>query len=145
MSEEISVGLSVFVQHGRQQEAADFYTAAFGAQQGEVHHHDGELMAVEMLFGSTPVAVVGSNPKREADPALGGPFFPKAPGAVSTVLRLTVGNLGEVFSAAVAAGATFRDEIGPDSTGSRSASVFDPFGHLWGLTERKAKASRLAA
>lgn len=142
---EVGVGLSLFVEHGRQQEAADFYTAAFGARQVEAHSCDCEPVAVDMLFGAMAISVAGANPSREADPTLGGPFFPKAPGAVSVVLRLTIDDLDAVVARAVRAGATLRDGVGVDDTGSRSASLVDPFGHIWGLTEPRAGASRLAA
>ena len=142
---EISVALSLFVEHGRQQAAADFYAAAFGAQKVQDHTLDGQLVAVDLLLGSMPISVAGANPKRQADPALGGPFHPQSAGAVSAVLRLTVGDIDAVVSQALAAGATVRDAIQQDDTGSRSAALYDPFGHIWGLTERKATASRLAA
>lgn len=145
MNQEISVGLSVFVEHGRQQEAADFYAAAFGAQQLRTHGHAGTLMAVDMQLGALTVSVVGANPKREANPSQGGPFFPKAPGAVSTALRLTVPDLDAVVARAVSAGAMIRNAPGPNDAGRRSAAIYDPFGHLWGLTEREASADLQAA
>lgn len=145
MSNEISVTLALVIEQGREQEAADFYTAAFGAQLVETHSHDGELTGFDMLLGITPISVAGANPRREADPALGGPFFPKAAGAVSAALRLTVADLDAVVSQAVAAGATIRDAAQIDDRGGRSAAVFDPFGHIWGLSERITEASRLAA
>ncbi|KAB2680920.1 VOC family protein [Brucella pseudintermedia] len=145
MSDEISITFALVIEHGREQEAADFYTAAFGARVVETHSHDGELTDFDMLLGTTPIAVAGANPKREANPALGGPFFPKALGAVSAALRMTVADLDAFVSKAVAAGATIRDAIQLDDRGGRSAAVFDPFGHIWGLSERLADTSRLAA
>jgi uncharacterized glyoxalase superfamily protein PhnB len=145
MSDQISIGLSIFVEHGRQQAAADFYAAAFGAQQVKTHSQEGAVMAVDMLLGTMPISVVGANPKRQANPDLGGPFHPQTAGAVSTVLNLIVGELDAVVSQAVAAGATIRDAAQLDDRGGRSAAVFDPFGHIWGLSERITDASRLAA
>ncbi|WP_245445148.1 VOC family protein [Pseudaminobacter soli (ex Li et al. 2025)] len=142
---EISVSLSLFVEHGQQQAAADFYAAAFGAQKVQDHFRDGLLMAVDLLIGSMPISVAGANPKRQANPALGGPFHPRSAGAVSAVLRVTVRDLDTVVAQALAAGATVRDAIEQDDTGSRSAALFDPFGHIWSLTQLKADAARLAA
>lgn len=142
---EISVTLSLFVEHGREQAAADFYAAAFGAQKLQEHTHDGQLIAVDLLLGSMPISVAGANPRRQADPALGGPFHPQSAGAVSAVLRLSVDDIDALVAQALAADATVRDAVQEDDTGSRSASLFDPFGHIWSLTERKASASRLAA
>ena len=90
MEHSIGVGLTVFVQHGREQQAADFYSEAFEARQLRKHRVDGELAGVEMLIGATRVSVAGSNPRREEEPSYGGPFFPKAAGAVSTIIQLTV-------------------------------------------------------
>lgn len=145
MSNDTSVTFALVIEHGRQQEAAAFYTAAFGAQLVDTRSHVGELAGFDMLLGSTPISVAGANPRREANPALGGPFFPKAAGAVSAALRLTVADLDAVVGQAVAAGATIRDVAQLDDRGGRSAAVFDPFGHIWGLSERITDASTLAA
>lgn len=142
---EISVALSLLVEHGREQEAADFYAAAFGAQKVQDYTNDGLLMGVDLLIGSVPISVSGANPKRQANPALGGPFHPQTAGAVTAVPLLTVSDIDAAVATALAAGATVRGAIEPDTTGSRCATLFDPFGHIWGLTERKATASRLAA
>jgi uncharacterized glyoxalase superfamily protein PhnB len=78
-------------------------------------------------------------------PSYGGPFFPKQAGAVSTILQLNVGDIDAVFPRAIAAGAVVRDEIQPDTLGRRVASIFDPFGHIWAIVERKAETASLAA
>lgn len=142
---KINVALSLFVEHGRLKDAADFYVAAFDAKSIQSHSHEGQIMAVDLQLGTLNVSVVGANPKRQANPSLGGPFHPQAAGAVSASLRLTVDDLNAVFAKAVAAGATVRDEIGLDDRGSRSASLFDPFGHLWGLSQRESEDEQLAA
>lgn len=145
MTEDISVEFSLFVEHGREREAANFYTAAFGAQEENTNDIDGALAAVEMRFGNLSVWVAGSNPNREKSPSYGGPFFPKEPGAVSTIFQLKVGDIEGMMERAVAAGAVIRDEIQTDMIGRRVASIFDPFGHIWALVERKAKNMSLAA
>lgn len=148
MTEDISVEFSLFVEHGREREAANFYAAAFGAQEeniNDINDIDGVLAAVEMRFGNLPVWVAGSNPNREKSPSYGGPFFPKEPGAVSTIFQLKVGNIEGVMQDALAAGAVIRDEIQTDIIGRRVASIFDPFGHIWVLVERKAEDISLAA
>jgi len=145
LNDTISVELSLFVEHGREQEAADFYTAAFGARQVDIYAIEGVPVAVQLLLGSLPLSVVGSNPKREQQPSHGGPFFPKKAGAVSAILRLNVNDLDGAMQKAVSAGAAIRDPVQADGTGRRIASVFDPFGHIWGLAERTAKEVRQAA
>jgi PhnB protein len=145
MSHEIGVEMSLFVEHGREQEAADFYSAAFAAKQIDTYSADGVLMAVNLRLGSLHLAVVGSNPERELQPSLGGPFFPKVPGAVSAILRLHVHDLNEAMHKAVKAGATIRDPIQRSVDGRRGASIFDPFGHMWGLDERSTENEGRAA
>ena len=145
MTEDISVEFSLFVEHGREREAADFYAAAFGAQEENTNDIDGSLAAVEMRFGNLPVWVAGSNPNREKSPSYGGPFYPKEPGAVSTIFQLKVGNIEGVMQQALAAGALIRDEIQTDIAGRRVASIFDPFGHIWTLVGRSAEGISLAA
>lgn len=98
-----------------------------------------------MRFGSLPVWVAGSNPNREKSPSYGGPFFPKEPGAVSTIFQLKVGNIEGVMQRALSAGAVIRDEIQTDVIGRRVARLFDPFGHIWALVESKAEGMSLAA
>ncbi|WP_245448360.1 hypothetical protein [Neorhizobium sp. T6_25] len=80
MTEDISVEFSLFVEHGREREAANFYAAAFAAQEENTSDIDGALAAVEMRFGNLPVWVAGSNPNREKSPSYGGPFSKRARG-----------------------------------------------------------------
>lgn len=142
---EISLSFTLFVQHGRQQEAALFYQAAFGAVQMKTYHlHDNELLAVDLDIGGRQIAVCGSNPHREADPLRGGPFFLKEKGTGSTIFRLEVNDVSAVLKAAVAAGASVRDRIAIAEGGHRAAAIFDPFGYIWGLHEKRM-ASKQAA
>lgn len=145
MTEDISVEFSLFVEHGREREAANFYAAAFGASEADTCNIEGVLAAVEMRFGNLAVWVAGANPNRENTPSYGGPFFPKAPGAVSTIFQLKVSNIDDSMKRALAAGAATRDEIQTDTTGRRVASIFDPFGHIWALVQRKVEEASLAA
>ncbi|UDF29917.1 UNVERIFIED_ORG: hypothetical protein LHK14_00940 [Roseateles sp. XES5] len=145
MHDEPGLEISLFVEHGREQEAADFYAAAFGAEVLEAYRSDGVLMGFAMRFGALPVAVAGSNPRRERNPAYGGPFFPKTAGAVSAIFTLHVGDIAVAVQQAIAAGATIRDALQVDEIGRNVASLFDPFGHIWALVERKAEPASLAA
>ncbi|WP_421423176.1 hypothetical protein [Agrobacterium rosae] len=67
-SADIIVELSLFVEHGREREAAKIYAAAFGEQEANTNDIDGALAAVEMRFGNLPVWVADSNPNREKHP-----------------------------------------------------------------------------
>lgn len=143
MKQTIGLGLAIFVQHGREQEAADFYSEAFEARQLKTYRVDGELAGVEMLIGGTRVSVAGSNPRREEEPSYGGPFFPKAAGAVSMTILLTVPDIEICFAQAIVAGAALRDRVQTDTEGRRVASLFDPFGHIWMLSERQADMEKV--
>jgi uncharacterized glyoxalase superfamily protein PhnB len=134
-----TLGLTLFVEIGRVQEAALFYTRAFAAEQLRTHQVGGQIAAIEMQLGNVAFAVAGSNPKREQEPERGGPFFPKAAGAVNAIVQLTVADLDAAVRAATGAGAMIRDRIQPDQYNRRVASIFDPFGHIWGLVEPAAR------
>ncbi|WP_348525746.1 glyoxalase superfamily protein [Mesorhizobium sp.] len=143
---ETSLSFTLFVEHGRQQEAFLFYQAAFGAVRTKAHCLQGnELMAVELELGGRQIAVCGSNPRREAEPQRGGPFFLKEKGAGSTVFRLVVNDAAAVLKAAVAAGAAVRDKVEIADDGRRVATIFDPFGHIWALQEKNVATTRQVA
>jgi uncharacterized glyoxalase superfamily protein PhnB len=134
--DEMTLSMTLFVEHGRQQEAASFYEAAFGAVQTKTYTHDSELMGFDLRLGDRIISVAGSNPHREADPSRGGPFFPKGIGAVSSIFRLEVGNAESALERAVAAGGVVRDKLQISHDGQRVATLFDPFGHIWAIVER---------
>lgn len=144
MEQSIGVGLTIFVQHGREQQAADFYSEAFEARQLKTYRVDGEIAGVDMLMGGTRISVAGSNPRREEEPSYGGPFFPKAAGAVSAIVQLTVPDIEACFAQAIVAGAALRDRVQTDVEGRRVASLFDPFGHIWVLIERQTEPARVS-
>ncbi len=139
---DAAITITVFIEHGRQSEAVDFYKAAFGAALLKRYIHDDMLIAVELRIGETLISVSGSNPRRELEPERGGPFYPKANGAVSTVLGLEVGDLDTMLRRAVDAGAVIRDKPEIATDGRRAAAFFDPFGHIWGLFEKSTAGAR---
>jgi len=145
MSKNMSIQLSLFVEHGREREAADFYVAAFGAQEVDTYSVDGVLACVIMRFSELQVTIAGSNPNREKTPSYGGPFFPKQAGAVSGIVQIGVADIDVAFPCAISAGAVVRDPIQADTLGRRVASVFDPLGHIWALVEQKPITAALVA
>ncbi len=145
MTDDMSIQLSLFLEHGREREAANFYAAAFGAQEMDTCSIDGVLAGVAMRFGELPVTVAGSNPNREKMPSYGGPFFPKEAGAVSTIFQVNVGDIDTAVQRAVLAGAVIRDNIQTDEIGRWVASIFDPFNHIWTFVERKRETTSRAA
>lgn len=137
--------ISIVVEHGREEEAATFYQQAFGAVRGGAYMFEGVPISIDLQIGDTAMQVGGANPRREAEPHRGGPFFPKAKGAVSTVFVLDVANAEAALQRAINAGASLRGELDVATDGRRGATVFDPFGHIWALQDRTPIRLRRAA
>ena len=141
-----SLSFTLFVEHGRQEEAVMFYRAAFGAVRTRTHNLQQHVpMAVELALGGWLVSVCGSNPRREAEPWRGGPFFPKERGSGNAVYRLDVHDVATTLEVAIAAGASIRDDLQVADNGHRVAKIFDPFGHVWSLHEKAAARTKHAA
>ncbi|MER8541467.1 glyoxalase superfamily protein [Mesorhizobium sp. M1334] len=128
----------VYVEHGRQREAAAFYRAAFRAAHETTHEDSSTLYAIDLDFGEMKITVSGANPKREAEPHRGGPFFPKANGAVNPIVSLTVKDAEKALQQAIAAGGMIRHGLEISDERKRVASFFDPFGHVWALSEKQS-------
>ncbi len=136
---EISLSLSLFVEQGQERSTAEFYKAVFGAE--EVNCYEMlRLLMIELQLGPFSIVICGSNPKHEAAPSYGGPFYPKTPGAVSTIFQLTVPDVGGVVNAALEAGGTIRDPVQTDLSDREVASIFDPGGHIWVLIGKSDEA-----
>jgi PhnB protein len=145
MADMMSIELSLFVEHGREREAADFYLAAFGAQELDTFSIEGALAGVRMQFGELSMTGAGSNPNRERMPSRGGPFFPKAAGEISAIAQLHTDDVGGILERAVAAGARIRGGLDTDSQGRQVATIFDPFNHIWALVSRQSQPASLTA
>lgn len=132
---EKQLAVIVFVEHGRQREAAAFYMSAFNASHVRTYEDSNILYAIDLDLGGIKITVSGANPRREAEPHRGGPFFPKANGAVNSIFSLTVADAEKTLQQAIAAGGTVRNHLEISDERKRVASFFDPFGHVWALTE----------
>lgn len=139
------LAISIVVEHGREEEAAAFYQRAFGAVRRGFYLFEGAPISIDLHICDLAVQVGGANPRRELEPLRGGPFFPKAHGAVSAVFILDVANVETALQRAIDAGATVRGELAIATDGRRGATVFDPFGHIWGLRDRAPAKLRRAA
>ncbi|AZF36606.1 Glyoxalase family protein [Pseudomonas sp. R1-43-08] len=110
-------------------EAIDFYKNAFGATQvmrldmpdGRVGHAELRIGGAAIMLGTPCEQMALRNP--DEHPSVG--------------LHLYVSDVDAQFKQAVAAGATVVSEPSDQFYGDRSASVKDPFGHLWFLATRK--------
>lgn len=139
------LAVSVVVEHGREEEAASFYQRAFGAIRGGSYLFEGVPISIDLRIGGVALQVGGANPRREQEPRRGGPFFPKAHGAVSAVFILDVANVQAALQRPIGVGATIRGNLAAATDGRRGATVFDPFGHIWGLRDKAPVKLRHAA
>jgi len=132
------VSIRLFVRHGDQQRALDFYENVFGAKVvGRPYLHDGELIAAEVRMGASVLMVVGANPKRDADPSLGGPRSIHAIGATPVMLDIHVDDADRVMHDAVIEGGRIRNAVETLDGGDRAGVLVDPFGHLWVVKSRQ--------
>lgn len=135
----MSLSLTIFIEHGRQAEAVRFYEMVFDTSSTAIFSPDNQWIGFDLRIGDTVISIAGASPRREAEPSRGGPFFPKEKGAVNVILRLTVNDIEEVLNRAIVAGATVRDRLQVSLEGFRLATLFDPFGHIWAITEKIAR------
>ncbi len=113
----------------RAADAIEFYKKAFGATQVmRLEMPDGKVGHAELRIGDS--AIMLGSPCDEM--ALRNPDEHTSVG-----LHLYVNDVDAQFKQAVAAGATVVSEPKDQFYGDRSASVKDPFGHLWFLASRK--------
>jgi uncharacterized glyoxalase superfamily protein PhnB len=129
------IGLTLFVAPGRQDEAAAFYRAIFGATSPRhwINPRTGEVTGIDISIGRATFTVSAANPKRDADPALPGPCTPAAMGRGSAILQLCVDDVDGAVTRAVERGAILRSEPQDAGWGDRVATIIDPFGHIWAL------------
>jgi len=126
------VSIRLFVRHGDQQRAIDYYENVFGAEVvGRPYLHAGELIAAEIRMGTSLIMIVGANPRRDADPSLGGPRSVHAMGATPVMLDIHVDDADRVMHHAVVEGGSLRNAVETLESGERVGVLTDPFGHLW--------------
>jgi PhnB protein len=114
------------IRDGRAAEAADFYAAAFGAQEAmRMPAQDGKrLMHVHLKINGGSVMMNDDFPEYR-----GGPSGEPA----SVTLHLQVDDADRWFERAVAAGATISLPLANQFWGDRYGQVKDPFGHSWSI------------
>lgn len=111
--------------------AIDFYTAVFGATVTErMDGPDGTVLHAELDLGQGRLQL--------GDPSPTYGLVEPSPGraTVSSSVCIYVPDVDAVHAAAVAAGASVREEPATFVTGDRFASVIDPFGHRWAIMTR---------
>ena len=110
--------------------AVDFYRAAFGAvEEMRVTGDDGRIGHLEFTVG--PVRFMLSDEYPEI-----GVVSPSTLGNTPLALHLDVEDVDAVYRAALAAGATGLRAPGDQTHGNRNATLVDPAGHRWMLSQR---------
>ena len=102
-----------------------FYQKAFGAT--EVMRLDGpggSVMHAEMQIGDSRIMMADVFPDMSA-------LAPQSPGSSGVGLCLYVENVDEVVAQAIEAGAKVQRPLQDQFYGDRSATLEDPFGHVW--------------
>lgn len=109
--------------------ALRFYADAFGATEVmRVEGDDGRLGHAEFVIGGTSFYLSDEYPEM-------GVVSPRTLDGTPVALHLTVTDVDDVFTRAVAAGATAVMEPADQPHGSRHGTLVDPFGHRWMLSQ----------
>ncbi|THK35125.1 VOC family protein [Ensifer sp. MPMI2T] len=125
--------IKLFVRHGDEERAIAFYRDVFGAELLQRHEWSGILTSADLCLGDSIFRVAGANPRRDAEPALGGPRSPHALGTTAAILELHVDDVDRVLGRALGSGASLRNAAETLPTGDRVGALIDPFGHIWAL------------
>jgi PhnB protein len=115
--------------------AIDFYQKAFGAEpRVRMDGPGGKVMHAELKFGNSFLML--------ADEMLDMGFVgPQSLGGSSVSILLYVDDVDALFKQAVAAGASVSRPLEDQFYGDRSATLQDPFGHVWTIATHKEDVS----
>jgi len=111
--------------------ALEFYKKALGAE--ELYRFDagaGKVGHAEMKIGDSIVMLADEHPEM-------GFKSPQSYGGTPVSLLLYVENCDAALQQAVAAGAKITRPLADQFYGDRSATVVDPFGHMWTIATHK--------
>jgi PhnB protein len=106
-------------------QAIEFYRTAFDAAElMRLPGPDGKLGHAEIQIGDSHVMLADEHPEMNA-------LAPQTPGAAGVSILLYVEHVDEVVARAVAAGAKVQRPLQDQFYGDRTATLEDPFGHVW--------------
>ncbi len=110
--------------------ALTFYKNAFNAVETvRLTAPTGTISHAEIKIGDSLVMLADEYPPMNAK-------SPHTIGGTPVFLHLYVENVDQVFQRAIAAGATEQYPLANQFYGDRTASVIDPFGHVWHIASR---------
>lgn len=103
--------------------ALEFYQRAFGASElMRFPMPDGRIGHAEMKIGQGVFMLADESPEHQSPQSLGG---------TSVSLMVYVPDVDALFARATAAGAAVKQPLKNQFYGDRSATIADPFGHIW--------------
>jgi PhnB protein len=114
--------------------ALEFYKKAFGATELFRMDWGGKIGHAEMQIGTSRIMMADEFPEM-------GARGPQTLGGSAVGLCLYVEDCDALFHRAVAAGATVVRPLKDQFYGDRSATVADPFGHVWTIATHKEDLS----
>jgi PhnB protein len=107
--------------------AIEFYRHVFGAtERMRMPEPDGKLGHVELEIGTAMIMLSDEFPNL-------GVLAPRTIGGTPVTLVLYVGDVDDVFTRAIDAGATALRPVKDQFYGDRSGTFEDPFGHRWSI------------
>ena len=111
------------------QAALAFYKEAFGAEETmRVQDDDGKIGHAEFVIGGTSFYLADEFPEM-------GVVSPTTLGGTPVTMHLEVGDVDRLYDRALQAGAVSLREPGDQAHGNRNATIQDPFGHRWMLSQ----------
>ena len=106
-------------------EALEFYGKAFNATEVmRLPGPGGKVMHAELQIGNSRVMMADECPEMQA-------LAPDSPGKSGVGICLYVENVDEIVARAIDAGATVQRPLQDQFYGDRSATLQDPYGHVW--------------
>jgi PhnB protein len=112
-------------------DAIEFYRKAFDAKEVmRVGAPGGKVGHAEIQIGNSRLMLADEHPESNA-------LAPQSPGSSGVGICLYVEDVDAIVSQAVDAGATIRRPLQDQFYGDRSATLEDPFGHVWTVATRK--------
>lgn len=106
-------------------DAIEFYKSAFNATEiMRLPGPGGSVMHAEIQIGDSRIMMADENPGMNA-------HAPQGPGKAGASICLYVENVDEIVQQAIDAGAKVQRPLQDQFYGDRSATLEDPFGHVW--------------
>ena len=116
--------------------AIDFYKKAFGAKEKlRMDAPGGMIGHAELKFGDSVVMLADEYPDMDFK-------GPESRGGTSVTIHFYVKNCDAVVAQAQAAGAKVVRPLRDEFYGDRTASLEDPFGHVWHVSTHKEELSK---